>query len=361
MRYVAVVVFLFAHTLFGQAPVSGKSTPTPALANEEIASEDLIFSSPNLDAPLSLPSPVMSGAPTCGGDGRAFLQIMTPPPRYTFKNIYSVTSDGKITPYPVDQIVGIVHPAILSFDPGASSVAMILAASAAGEARPAGFGYYLTLFSYDGKILRNSRLDLSLEPSNVAQINDDSYLVTGTDPGTAQPKFLVIDSRGTLLRDIDTSTLLPSGRKLATIMQSINFAGINLAEASEATRQRFMVSLVRPVHSDQGLLMFMPGSGGEIIVFARSGEIRQVRVNVPSNQIPDSLITAKGRWFLRTYLRDSDNNWSLYEIDPDTGRTLRKIYTAGVPSTTIACATDSGFFGLRWIDKKPYVISGSLH
>jgi hypothetical protein len=39
---------------------------------------------------------------------------------------------------------------------------------------------------------------------------------------------------------------------------------------------------------------------------------------------------------------------------------LRRINTSGVPATSIACPSDSGFYGLRWIEQKPYLIFGDL-
>jgi hypothetical protein len=215
----------------------------------------------------------------------------------------------------------------------------------------------------DGEFRKYSKLDLGFRPSNIAQLSDDSFLIMGADTAAtaeARSRFVVIDSSGSLLRDLATDAMMPPDQKLKSLLQSLSFAGMKPEDMPPSMRISFALGLFRTAHSDQGLLMLMPGAETQIIELLRSGEIRLVRLRLPQDQIADSMITKKGRWFVRTYLRDTGNQWSLYEVDPETGEALRRINTSGVPATSIACPSDSGFYGLRWIEQKPYLIFGDL-
>ncbi len=357
MRKVVAFTFLFS-VLYLHAQADGDAAgPRKELSAASLPSTSLTFSDPKLDSPLQLPDSVMSGPPRCGPDGRAFLQIMGPPPTYLHSLIYSITLDGKVTHYPVDEISGLTYVAVKAFDPGSSMPVMLLNATVPGAHSS---GQYLALFKYDGELRKYSKLDLGFKLSNIAQLSDDSFLVIGADAEKAQSRFVVVDSNGNLLRDLDADKVMPSERKLKSMLQSLNFAGAKPEDIPPPARVYAVLSLFRTVHADQGLLVFMPGAGTEVVELLRSGEIHQMTLRLPQDQIPDSIITKKGRWFVRTYLRNTSSDWNLYEVDPETGEALQQINTSGVPATSIACPTDSGFYGLRWVEGKPYLIFGDM-
>ena len=85
-------------------------------------------------------------------------------------------------------------------------------------------GQYLALFKYDGQLYKYSKLDLGFKLSNIAQLSDDSFLAIGADAKKAQSRFVVVDSNGNLLRDLDADKVMPSERKLKSMLQSLNFA-----------------------------------------------------------------------------------------------------------------------------------------
>ena len=361
MRWIFAACLFFVPGLYAQgtgtiAGAPKESTTTP------LATANLVFAPPNLDSPLQLPpSPVvMRGGLRCGPENRVFLQIMTRPPMYDFKVAYSVTPAGKVVHYALEQMVGLTNPAVVDIDPGFTGPAMLLRASAAGQERPAANGYYLALFNYDGELRGYKRLDIGLEPFTIAQLADDSFLLVGTDEATAKPRFVVVDDSGTLLHDLDTDTIMPSAKRLQSMFDSLNFGGTKPDDMSASMRIRTALSLFREVHSQEGLLLIVPGSDAPVTVLLRSGETRVVHLKLPEDQIPHSIIPARGRWFVRTNQRGTDSTWNLYEVNPETGEVLRRINTEGVPATSIACPTDSGLYALRWIDEKPYLLSGTL-
>jgi hypothetical protein len=317
----------------------------------------LAFSEPKLDSPLTLPYTIMNGAPLCGPEGRAFLQFMTSPPRYNVRVVESISPSGKLVSFPIDRIVGLTNPSIASIDPGLSTVVMLLRATTMGQSRPA---TYMALFNYDGESRTYAKLDLGLDVKSVSQLSDNSFLVVGADRGEARARFMLVDSGGTLQRELGANSIMPSDSELKTMLGGMNFVGMSPASLPPEARIGATLSLFRPIHSNNGLLTLEPGEGATVVEILRSGEIQKTKLRLPVNQIADSMIVAKGSWFVRAFLRGSDNQENLYEVDPSTGAAVRRIDTVGVPPSSIACPNESGFYGLRWIDSKPYLIFGEM-
>jgi hypothetical protein len=361
MQRLTLLLFLFCVQHLGaQAdPVGSRAANT--LGTDAVPIANLAFSEPNRDAPLQLPSPIMSGGPTCGLDGRAFLRIMTPPPMYNYTEVYSITAGGVVAHYPASQIVGLQLPAVVAFDPGLSALTVLLRAASAGQTGPLLSGYYLVLFDYGGQLRKYSRLDLGLEPSSVAQLNDDLFLIMGADKASGRPRFVEVDSSGRMLRDLDSEAVMPSESVLKSALGSLNFGGAKLDDAPPSQRTHAVLSLFRPTHSDRDLLLLMPGADTQVTEMSRSGEVRTLRLKLPHDQVADSILPGKGIWFVRTYRVGTDGDWSLFEVDPDTGKAVRRVDTSDVPATSIACTTDSGgLYALRWIDQKAYILLGNL-
>lgn len=355
MRNVVAFVCLFSITyLHAQSARPPKSVPTASLP-----SADLVFSRPNLDSPLQLPSTMMNGAPTCGADGTAFIQFLTPPPMYNYKVVFSISPAGKVLHYPVEHVDGLSDVYIVSFDPGISNPAMLLNARASGQSRGSSTGYYLALFDHDGTLGRYSRLDLGFQPSKVAQLSDNSFLVVGADT-EARSRFMIVDSSGSVLRNLDADAIMPSEQRLKSMSQSMSFAGGTPADLPPSMRVSAVLSLFRLAHSQEGLLILQPGAEAQITKILPSGDIHIVTLHLPKNQVADSIITNKGRWFVRTSLQGSDSQSNLYEVDPETGNALKHINTSGVPALSIACPSDSGFYGLRWVEQKAFLVFGEL-
>jgi hypothetical protein len=153
---------------------------------------------------------------------------------------------------------------------------------------------------------------------------------------------------------------MPSDKDLTAMLNSTNIVGWNPNDMPLPQKTTAVLSLFHPTHSQSGVLTVEPGVGARVIEILRSGDTQTVKLKLPAHQIAHTIITNKGNWFVRAHLEGSDTQWSWFQVDPETGETLKRIDTSGVPATTIACATDSGFYGFRWIDKKPYLIHGDL-
>jgi hypothetical protein len=344
----------------GLAIAQGDSITARPDAVFPLPTVNLVFSDSKSDSPIPLPSSVMSGGPKCSSDGRAFVQVMTPPPLYTYRVIYSITSDGQLTHYTTEQIDGLIHTTVIAFDPGLSGPVMLLRARPAGQSGQSGAGFYLVRFRNNGELRGYSRLDLGFEIANIAQLTDDSYLVMGAERETGKIRIVVIDENGKFVREIELKSIMPTDGKMDQMITSMNIVNMNVQEMPPGMKSYAEMGMFQSVHSSEGLLLFIPGAETSVIKLLRTGEITSVRLSLPHNEIADSIIGTSGHWYMRAYNPNADRDWALYEVDADTGRTLRRIDTQGVPATSIACQTQSGFYGFRWIEKKPFLISGSL-
>jgi hypothetical protein len=355
-----LLLFLAAPSLHAQSGGQTEKHPQDSSTGADLPSVKVVFSEPKIDSPVQMPSTVMNGTPTCGPDGRSFIQFLTPPPYYNNNSVYSVSADGKVIHYPVEQIVGLTNIYVRFMDPGVTNAVFLLQAQQAGASAHSSEHYYLALFDYDGKLRSNTSLDLGFVPAEIVQLYDNGFLVSGADTARGRAMFVLIDSGGSIRRDLRETPLMPSEEDLTAMLASMNFVGMNPNDLPLPLKIPVVLSMFRPVHSNGGVLIVEPGAGARVIEILRSGDTRMVKLKLPPHQIAHSIMTNKESWFVMTHLQDSDTQWSLFQVDPETGQTLKRIDTSGVPATTIACTTDTGFYGFRWIDKKSYLIHGDL-
>jgi len=364
MRAQILLLMFICPCLFGQAIGRASEAKQQTLA-PDLPTAKLSFSEPDLNHPIQPPSssPLMGGPPECGSDGRIFLHYRVPPPTYIYSIIQSVSPNGgKTADYRVDRIAGLTRPTLLAYDPGVSAVSIIIEAVPAGQPGVSSVGHYLALYSYDGELMHFSRLDLSptFAPIQIAQLTDDSFLLIGFDPADGRSHFLLIDSRGKLLRDLDANSIMPTEQQLKTMMGGLNFAGPKPEDIPPSMRAGMMLGLFRPVHSNSGLLLLEPGAEARVVELLRNGDMRTVRLKLPKKQIADSIVTSRGRWYVRAFLEGTDDQYSLYQVDSETGEATARVDTAAVPPGSIACAYDAGFSAVRWIDSKFYLMFGDL-
>lgn len=361
MGRIALILVLLsaAKVSFGQhSPPSPTHEPG---VNPPLSYSVVNFSEPNLDSPLQLPSTIMDGPPVCAADGTAFLQFWVPPPAYNFKEVFSISPEGKITSFPLDRISGLSRTAIRSFDPGISYATMLLWAQPADSSlsdKPQ-YGFYLTRFDYDGKLDGYAKLTLGFEPGQVAQLGDNSYLVLGTDTVNTRPAIALIDGDGKLLQRLDTEKTLPSEELLKNMARSANFAGLRPEDLPPSMRLSVTLSMLHFTHAGNKLLMMMPGLYPKIIEISAGGETTNLNIRLPKGKVGDSLLVSSAKWLVRTHAQNAEDQSGLYEIDPETGAVVREIRTGGVPATSIACMNDGAFYGFRWINHKPYVMSAT--
>src|ERR1700756_313407 len=221
MRFFVLVCCLSAAPCLWSQVAGSQITAGRAQPKTEFPSAQLVFGEPKLYSPLQLPSIVMDGPPTCGPDGRIFIEFMTPPPMYNNRAVYSISPSSKVASYRVDQISGLSDEYITSFDPGVTGPVFLLSAIASGQTTRDRH-LYLATFTYDGELRRISRLDeLSVEPIKVAQLGDDEYLVLGSDMGAGKARFVIIDSTGTVLRNLDDESVAPSEERILSMTNSM--------------------------------------------------------------------------------------------------------------------------------------------
>ncbi len=237
---------------------------------------------------------------------------------------------------------------------------MLLRGAAADQPRPSPAGFYLALFGYDGNLRDYRRLDLDFEPMEIFQLSGDTYLAVGEDMGEARARFALIDDRGKFLRNLGADPAMPRESDLTTALGSMNAAGQDAPKLPPSLKLAAGLSLLRPAHSTQGLLLLLAGAEGRVVELLRDGTSRELELRLPKNQIPTSIFAANGKWLVRTYPLDDLEQSNLYEVNPETGDAEARIDTSGVPATSIGCPTESGFFGIRWINGKPYLILGRL-
>lgn len=327
---------------------------------EAIPSSKLIFHESSEKTRIKAPSVVMNGPPQCGPDGLSFLLFMVNPPYYNERVVYSISSAGKAISYSPETAPGLSHVSVVYVDPGITNLVMLLRAQHAGDPIHSPLKYHLALFDYDGKLRHDAELDLAFDPIEIMQVDKDTLFVAGVDGIAGHAVFDFIDENGTILRGLKEETVMPSEQQLSSIMSSLDLGGTTPKGLPVAQQLSMLLSLFRPVHSERGLLILEPGIQGRVIEILRSGGVRQVKLLLPPNQVAQTMITRKGAWYVRTSLDGTEMDSTLYQIDPDSGKTLRQIDTSDVTSSSIACATESGFYGFRWIENNPYIIEGEL-
>ncbi len=362
LHIVSSLAFLIlATSLFGQESAT-RTTYLKSDPGIELPQVDGRFSLPKTDSPLPLPSTVMDGPPVCSSDGVAFLQFWTPPPTYNSKQIFSITAKGDVAAFPVSRASGLTNAMIRSFDPGSTMAVMLLNAAPEPAAGSGSFSqkghreYYLARFKYSGEFDRLTRLDLNFLPGQIAQLDDDTYIVIGTDQVNAKPVIILINGDGTILRHLDTQEVLPSDQAVDQMMSATNFIGLKPQDLPPAMRMSVALSRLQFVHFGTKLLLLEPGPHPRIIESSPGGQIRVVSIKLPEGQVGDSMLATKNSWMIRAYPEGQDGLSNLYDVDRETGVTVRQVRTAGVPATSIACYSEEGLFGIRWVERKPYLM-----
>jgi len=360
-----ILLFLLCLFLVSVSPAQTKapSVVTRPSSFHRLPSSRLVFSEPSLDAPLDLPYTLLDGSPVCGPESRTFIEFMASPPMYNNRLVFSISAAGKVTPYRTDQLPGLRDVSVVSMDPGVLNPTLLVKATTTGLSRKLSLAYHLVLFDFDGKLASDTKLDLPFEPSKVAQLTDNSFLMIGTDNDQGHPMFVIVDAAGNILRDLAGNRLMPTEKELMKTMRAFNFAEGVMSPENLGANDRIsaVLGLLTTVHSERGVLVLIPGGEPEVIEIRPTGETRVVKLSLPEGQAAESLITASnGKWFARTFVHGDDNQSNLYQISAKNGRTIQRIETSGVPASSITCASKSGFYGLRWIEKRAYLLAGDL-
>ena len=194
-------------------------------------------------------------------------------------------------PLSVEQIVGLTNIYVRFIDPGVTNAVILFHAQEAGAQVHSSEHHYMALFDYDGKLQNYTALDLGFEPVEIVQLYNNGFLVSGADTAQGRPMFVLIDSSGTIRRDLRETPLMPSDKDLTAMLNSTNIVGWNPNDMPLPQKSTAVLSLFRPTHSQSGVLIVEPGVGARVIEILRSGDTRMVRLKLPTNQIAHSIVT----------------------------------------------------------------------
>src|ERR1700739_528059 len=339
-----------------------QTSPSGAPVYQSIPSWTVNFSDPKLDSPLNLPLPITNGPPTCSADGTAFFVFLGHPPAFDQRAIYSVSAKGKVTVFSAEKIPGLQRVEIRSVNPGITSLVMLIGAARSDETAPPGQiirnGPFLVRFNYDGSVQGFAPLDVGFRPGQAVQLNDKSFLIFGAEPASAAPQAVIVDLDGAILRQPDAYGMIPPEQDLLRMVAAADRTGMQSSLPLEL-RLSAVINSLQFEHSGRSLLLLEPGGDAKVLALLPSRDVRPIAIRLPKGDQADSLIAVNGKWIVRAYPEGANDKMSLFEVDPETGNATREIRTQGVPPSAIACGSKEGFYGLRWIDKKPYVITSN--
>ena len=148
-------------------------------------------------------------------------------------------------------------------------------------------------------------------------------------------------------------------KSLQSMLRSSGYGDATANNFLPVMRLSMSLSLIHYAHVGTKLLLLEPGANAKIVELSPGGEIQSLSVKLPDGEVADSILPAQSQWMIRAHPSGIDTISNLYEIDPVSGNAIREIRTSDVPATRIACWDGGGFYGLRWIKGKPYIITGS--
>src|SRR5579875_632516 len=210
-------VILFA--LFCSTSVFAQQGNSPI----DLPHVDLQFSTIH-DAPLTFPSPVMAGFPTCSADGAMYLEFMTNPPSYMGRALYEVSKRGDLKPISLNRLAGYRSIQIINYDANDHDVYLLLSAIADDSTGDERTGRYLAVFDKDGQLIRTTQLRLPIRPVKLATLGNDNLVFLGVDVGNAIPRVVLTDEHGAFLKYLDMGYGISSPDQL---VQDLPFKGFH--------------------------------------------------------------------------------------------------------------------------------------
>ncbi|MBS1849988.1 MAG: hypothetical protein JST79_03685 [Acidobacteria bacterium] len=214
---------------------------------------------------------------------------------------------------------------------------------------------YIARFSKDGSYKGGLKLDLPVEPIQLAAFPEGGFLIAGIDKNNKVPKVVLLDDSGQLQKFID----LPKdiSNKPA---YSEDYA---LAGKSQPVD---VVSLFAQFIGVKDGILFARGFGASpIYKIGPGGEVESLKLKLPKGMAMTGMLPSDGSWLIELGNADPGKPFyelqsSLYEADPDSGALLRRFSVKNSAKEGIACFHDGKFLGVGHVEGKLILLRGEV-
>ena len=357
MKLILVLSIVAAFPLHAQ---SAQPNPIPPV-DIEFATGD--------GTPISLPSLAMTQLPVCYSEDScsAVFALNSQDRRRQIAVYFEVSGrDQAVDPGAIESLS---YVQILSSTPTADGIAILIhggaSDSGAGvrlvpkpgtEPDRSGLkgGYYVCFFDQHGKLQSVHMLDSRYKPAKIAYFGNDQVVLLLFDTINEKPALTIMNADGQIVRMLDDQSSLPNGSDLQ------KGSGIKVdGGAPEFFKQAAMVGALSGWqfgYAAKHLLLLQPGADPIIWSISPSGEIRKVRLEMPSGTTAQSIVSSDRAWLIRSSALPADMGL-LLEFEPESGKVLRHIDTKVVPPSSIMFAGQGNYYALWWDkDSHPWIL-----
>lgn len=301
------------------------------------------------------------GYPVRGSsDGTIFAEMYDEskqPPPFAAADLYAISEDAKVTKIQRKLPNDIESVQFTYLYAGESEIASLLSARPrrkdANEPAPREIDYFICLSKRDGTFDKLISLkDLKLQPFKIAVLVSGKFLVAGVDKLNKTPVLAMLDSDGEYLRPITFDNRpLDSSKSLQAIYQHGDPGAGPGADA---------VSAAAFVPYGNRVLFYIPGSKLPVRILGEGGEENSIQLHLPGDYLIETILPCakNDTWVVRTQPVNqlaqlqsmgmvSTPKQQLFEVDPFSGKAIRKLEVAGVHPGQVASAANKKLIALR--------------
>jgi hypothetical protein len=363
-------VSLLCLPAFGQkSTVPGKPAPRPIPTYEVKFEPD-----PKLSIAFDEAGYPAIFANGCDADGNPYVQVdRIIPPRSV--QILKFSPDGIVT-FETSKITDIVEPKWVSDFVSDSKLYMLVEGDTRTEQRTKKTEdgqdatywetkgeprYYLAQFDPDGSYKGALKLDLPFRPSKLSGFKSGSFLMAGLDKNNVSHVAL-LNASGQWMRDID----FPKEKKEPVEKTFARSFG-STADPDVAAEMLSASSSFFPYR--ENILYIRGHSGAPVYEIHEGGEAKPVRIKTPDDYPVDYLLPSDRNWYVVSTEtgKISDAKSDIYELDPSTGETIRRVLAEGAGraksisegQSDLACVHEGEFVLVRHKDAKLTVMRGT--
>ena len=264
------------------------------------------------------------------------------------RTLYSVSNNGTVKMLPrnppeLDDLQ------FMSFYPGEDSLITLMQARKRSAATPSDskLSYYLYVTRPDGTSGEVLPIDLGIQLLNAAILRSGNILVLGLEQDKRNPTIVLLGSNGALLRRLDiTDSKYGASQELLKVY------------GEKRNDLRLILSSAKFVPFKDKVLLIQPASSLPVIELDDSGVSRVVSVKLPSDYLPDSMITSDYHWIIRARtIGDAKKligsgvimgvERALFEVDPEDGSVLSQLKLSDIHTSELTCAIGGEFVALH--------------
>jgi hypothetical protein len=310
----------------------------------------------------------------CDADGNPYVQVNRIVPPHTIQ-VLKFAPDGIVT-FETSKITDVVDPKWISNFVSDSELYMLIEGDTRTEQRTKKMEdgrdatywetkgeprYYIAQFDPDGSYKGAVKLDLPFHPNKLSGFKSGSFLAAGLDQNNMQHVAL-LNASGQWLRDVDFAKEKkePAEKTFARSFGST-------ADADMASELLSAVSSFFPYR--ENVLYIRSHSGAPIYEIHEGGDAQPVRIETPDDYPVDYLLPSDRNWYVVSAEvgKFSDAKSDIYELDPSTGETIRRILAEGAGrmkaisegQSDLACVHEGEFVAVRHKDSKLTVLRGT--